>query len=392
MKRFTETILEKLNTLVVVVNQLGKVEYVSPAAKKILGYNPDELLGEGWWELTRETVAERADVKQFVGHLIAKEAVRNSASESISYSYERVLTASNGDKKWILWNTTPGPDGFVIGLGQDITDRKKAELELAKKNELLEKKNTEINDSIQYARRIQEAILPDPEVIRRSFADASVFYAPKDVVSGDFYWYFKKDDLVFLGAIDCTGHGVPGAMMSVLANSLLRDIVIKRDVFEPGEILLQLDIELYNALHSSGNGQEYREGMDIALMAYNHSTKLVKFAGAMRPLVRIKDGEVNEVKGNRFPIGSFTGSIKPFDQSEFHLEEDESLYMFSDGFADQFGGEKNKKLNRKRFYELLSTASMMTGEEQEAYLEYALRNWKQDEEQTDDILVLGVRG
>lgn len=386
MKRFTETILEKLNTLVVVVNETGKVEYVSPASRSILGYEPEQLLGDGWWELTRETTAERADIRNFVNDMLARRTVIES------YTYERLLVTSSGDQKWILWNTTPGPDGFVIGIGQDITDRKKAELELKEKNLLLEKKNSEISDSIQYAKRIQDAILPDTEAIRKAFADCSVFYAPKDVVSGDFYWYYRRDNLVFLAAIDCTGHGVPGAMMSVLGNSLLREIVIKRGATNPDEILNQLDDELYISLHSSGNGQEYREGMDLALVVFDITSRLVKYAGAMRPLVRIKDGKVTEVKADRFPIGSFTDQQKVFHVNEFTLEEGESLYIFSDGFADQFGGERSKKLNKKRFYELLLTASEMTGEEQEAYFEYALRNWKQDEEQTDDVLVVGVRG
>jgi PAS domain S-box-containing protein len=386
MKRLTETILEKLNTLIVVVNEEGKVEYVSPAAKTILGFEPMELLGEGWWDLTRETLAERADVKGFVGRMLAKKTVEDS------YSYERVLTAANGDKKWILWNTTPGPDGFLIGIGQDITDRKKAEIELARKNELLERKNTEINDSIQYAKRIQEAILPDTDAIRSSFADCSVFYEPKDVVSGDFYWFYKRDNHVFVAAIDCTGHGVPGAMMSVLGNSLLREIIIKRGVTSPADILSQLDDELYTSLHSNGNGREYREGMDIALLVYNTDDRSVSFSGAMRPLIRIREDVITEIKGNRFPIGSFIFTDKSFTETSFTLEEGEMLYLFSDGFGDQFGGESNKKLNKKRFFELLLTASSMTGEEQEAYFEYALRNWKQDEEQTDDILVLGIRG
>ncbi len=386
MKRFTETILEKLNTLVVVVNNQGKVEYVSPAAKSILGYNPEQLLGEGWWELTRETKAERADVQNFVHRLLAKKSVEES------YTYERVLVTSNGDKRWILWNTTPGPDGFVIGIGQDITDRKNAEIELQRKNHLLERKNTEINDSIQYAKRIQDAILPDTDVIRKGFADCSVFYAPKDVVSGDFYFHYKKDNLIFLAVIDCTGHGVPGAMMSVLGNSLLREIIIKRGATRPEDILAQLDNELYNSLHSSGNGQEYREGMDLAFIVFDQQTKLVRYSGAMRPLVKINGEHIEEIRATRFPIGSFVDVEKSFSSTEFILKEGESLYMFSDGFADQFGGERGKKLNKKRFYELLQTASEMTGEEQEAYFEYALRNWKQDEEQTDDVLIVGVRG
>lgn len=385
MKRFTETILEKLNTLVVVVNDKGKVEYVSPASKQILGYSPDQLLGDGWWDLTRETIAERSDIKEFVNKLLAKRSVEES------YSYERVLKTADGDEKWILWNTTPGPEGFVIGIGQDITDRKKAELELEKKNRLLQIKNTEISDSINYAKRIQEAILPDPASIRRSMSDFSVFYAPKDVVSGDFYWAYKKDDLVFVAAIDCTGHGVPGAMMSVLGNSLLREVIIKRGVTEPSEILSQLDEELYVSLHGKRDGEEYREGMDIGLLVINRTTRVVKFAGAMRPLVRVKNGFAQEVRGSRFPIGLFSGVKKVFDQHAFVPEENENLFLFSDGFPDQFGGEKNKKFNKKRFFDLLETGSDMTGEEQEAYFEYALRNWKQDEEQTDDILILGVK-
>jgi PAS domain S-box-containing protein len=384
MSLVTDSILEKLNSLIVVVNKSGKVEYVSPSAKRILGFEPEQLMGEGWWELTRDNVTEREDIRSL--------ALKQLEQESLlaTVPYERVLKTSAGAEKWILWNTSKGPMNTLVGIGHDITDRKKAELLLLEKNKELEQHNKDMVDSIQYASRIQEAILPDVQKIRETFKDAFVLYQPKDVVSGDYYFFYKKKNKVFVAAVDCTGHGVPGALMSIIANGILKEVIVKKGIEEPSEILYALDDELFLALNKQDGGITY-DGMDVSLGVFDLENNTLTYSGAFRPMLMIRNNEIIEFEGNRYPIGFYGDVSKVFVSQKTDLQENDTFYFFTDGYCDQFGGEKKKKFNRKRFKELLLSAQSMEMEEQESFLQYALLNWRQEEEQMDDILVMGVK-
>lgn len=377
-------ILEKLNTLIVVLGSDGNVEYVSPSVQRLLGFRQSQLLGEGWWNLTRRDAEERKLVRGQINALLA------DTSDISHVSFERALQTSRGETRWIFWNMSRGDDGTLIGIGYDITERKIAEQKLQQKNRELQLKNTEMLASIQYAKRIQEAVLASRAGLKKYFSDAFIFYQPRDVVSGDFYWYFEKGSKVFVAAIDCTGHGVPGALMSVIANGLIRDVIVKRGFEEPSEILHAIDREVVAAL-SNHEGGAAPDGMDIALCVFDKEKRELKYSGAFRPLIRIRGNEVQEYKGSRYPIGFYPEVSKVFETLVIPFEEGDSFYIFSDGYIDQFGGEKKKKLNRRRFIELLLEIKEMEAEEQESFLEYALNNWKQEEEQTDDILVIGMK-
>jgi PAS domain S-box-containing protein len=377
-------ILENLNTLIVVVNNEGKIDYVSPSVQRMLGFEPKQLLGEGWWNLTRRDEGERAMVRAHVSTLI------NQSPDIIPGSFERALTTARGETKWILWTLTRGPQSSLVSMGHEITDRKLAEQKLQQKNRELQLRNSEMLASIQYAKRIQDAVLPDAHALKIHFEDAFVYFRPRDVVSGDLYWYYAKGSKVFVAAMDCTGHGVPGALMSVIANGLVRDVVIKRGLEEPDEILYSLDKEMEAAL-SKEDGRIAPDGMDIALCVFDKERKTLSFSGAFRPLLRVRGAEVAEFRGSRYPIGFYPEARKVFEKQVIPYERGDTFYMFSDGYIDQFGGEKGKKLNRKRFIELLLEAQSMSLEEQGSFLDYALNNWKQEEEQTDDVLVIGVK-
>ena len=382
MEQLSELILEKLNTLVVVVNEQGTVDYVNSSAAGILGYAPEQLLGDAWWDLTRSTDEEKRKLK-----LLTQKIIRENNVEQLPY--ERLLKTAKGKDKWILWNTTKGPGNTMVGIGYDITDRKIAEQKLQATNHFLSQRNTDMLESIRYAQRIQQSILPDKIKIEQALNGGFVLYKPKDIVSGDFYWYYERNECIYIAAIDCTGHGVPGAFLSVLANSLLKKVV-DNNVLEPAEILYRLDDELQNELNGS-NEYSSADGMDIALCKIDKSKSRLSFAGAFRPLVLVRLGEVIEYRGSRNPIGLYGDTKKVFEQIEIELQQGDSLYLFSDGYVDQFGGEQSKKLNKSRFRELLLTMQTMDVKEQEAFLEYALNNWKQQEEQTDDILVIGLK-
>jgi serine phosphatase RsbU (regulator of sigma subunit) len=346
-----------------------------------LGFNTTELLGNGWWNLPRASAEEGLLVKNQILTVIEK-------SDKVKISeFEREFYTSKGEKKTVVWNCNPAEDGSLVAIGYDITKRKQTENLLDKKIKELQVKNSEMLESITYAQRIQKSILANPDGLTQYVSDSFIYYQPKDIVSGDLYWYYKKENKLYVAAIDCTGHGVPGALMSVIANGLLRTTIVKRNMANPAEILFALDEELQSALHTEGTA----DGMDIALAEIDLDTKKIKFSGAFRPLVLIRDGKLIEHKASKYPIGLYAGIEKKFDLHEFDLQTGDALYLFSDGYSDQFGGENDKKFNRKHFYELLLSIQDMNLTEQASFLEYAHNNWKQDEPQTDDVLVIGLK-
>jgi serine phosphatase RsbU (regulator of sigma subunit) len=214
-------------------------------------------------------------------------------------------------------------------------------------------------------------------------------YLPKDIVSGDYYFFYENEENKYVAAIDCTGHGVPGALMSVIANSLLKEVFYNKNLTQPDEILYALDELLFDSLNKNNQDEIRYDGMDISLCSINKKTNVLNFAGAMRPLFLVRENELTEIKGSKYPLGYYFEK-KQFILNTIQLKENDQLYLTTDGYADQFGGNKNKKLNRKAFKELLLSLNGMSGDEKNSFLDYSLRNWKQDEEQTDDVLVIGV--
>jgi PAS domain S-box-containing protein len=381
MNAIGDAILQNLNTLIVVINPKGEVSYTSPSVQRLLGFKTSELLGNGWWDLPRASAEEGLLVKNQILSVIKK-------SDKIKIPvFEREVFTAKGEKKTIVWNSNMAEDGSLVGIGYDITERKRAENLLDKKIKELQVKNSEMLESIAYAKRIQQSILASPDGLTGYVSESFIYYQPKDIVSGDLYWYYKKENKLYVAAIDCTGHGVPGALMSVIANGLLRTTIVKRNLENPAEILFALDEELQSALLTEGAA----DGMDIALVEIDLDTKKIKFSGAFRPLVLIRDGKIIEYKASKYPIGLYGGVEKKFELHEFDLQTNDTLYMFSDGYADQFGGERSKKFNRKNFYEMLLSIQDMNMGEQGSFLEYAHNNWKQDEPQTDDLLVIGLK-
>lgn len=385
MSLIANSILEKLSSLIIVVNQNASIEYVSPSTKRVLGFDPEQLMGGGWWNLTFDNEQELSTIKALVFEQITTEFEIDIAP------YERLLKTARGEEKWFLWNVSKGPENTLISVGHDITDKKKAEQEVALKHKELEQQNKDIVDSIQYASRIQEAILPDIKKIKNAFKDAFVFYAPKDVVSGDYYFFYQRNNKAFVAAVDCTGHGVPGALMSIIAHGILKDVIVKKGIEEASEILYALDEELFLSLNKKSNETVTYDGMDVALGVFDFDKNELTYSGAFRPMLLIRDNAFIEFEGNRYPIGFYADVKKEFVSKTIKLKEDDTFYFFTDGYCDQFGGENKKKFNRKRFKELLLSAQSMEMDEQESFLQYALLNWKQEEQQVDDILVLGIK-
>lgn len=378
-----DQILDKLNTLIVVLNKSGSIEYVSKSAQQLLGYNPQDLLGNAWWDIIRFSKPEGEEVK----HKILKTFDNQTIT---TQTFEHKLRTSAGGIKWVRWNVSYLNEEQLIGIGYDITDNKNNEKRLIENNKQLVEQNKDITDSIYYAQRIQQSILQTQEQLRSYFEDSFLLYKPKDIVSGDYYWFYEDESYKYIAAIDCTGHGVPGAMMSMVANSMFKEVFMNRKISNPSEILKALDEELEKSINKNQDAT-FNDGMDVSLIRLDKATNELAFAGAFRSILITRENEITELKGSRYPIGFYSGIEKQFDTQLFQLQKNDGVYLFTDGFIDQFGGEKNKKLNKSNFKDLLRTINDMSMEEQEAFLEYSFNNWKQDNDQTDDVLVIGIK-
>lgn len=266
--------------------------------------------------------------------------------------------------------------------------KQKDNLIINKQKHLVEEKNREILDSIEYALRIQTAILPPQKIVRQYLEKSFILYKPKDIVAGDFYWMEQINDLVLFAACDCTGHGVPGAMVSVVCHNALNRAVREFGLTQPAAILDKTaEIVLENFSKSE---DEIHDGMDISICALNTKTRLLEWAGANNPIWLISNGILIETKADKQCIGH-NDNIKPFTNHKFKMESDTSIYLFSDGFADQFGGQPERKLTKNRFKELLLSIQQLTIQQQALELDKFITNYKKEIEQTDDILVIGVK-
>ncbi len=252
----------------------------------------------------------------------------------------------------------------------------------------LEVAYSNIHASILYAKRIQESILVKPEGIIKYFNDAFVFFQPKDIVSGDFYWFSEVDDKLIITAVDCTGHGVPGAFMTMMGNTILNEIVNEQKITNPAEILKELNEKIHNTLKQEDQ-ESAKDGMDMALVCVDAPKEEIIFAGANNPLYYITDNEIRQIKATRSGIGG--GMDKIFENHVLSLKDVKSFYLFSDGFQDQFGGGDDRKYMKKRFREFLYTISNKSFTEQQQLIDKELTTWQGNQDQTDDILVIGVK-
>lgn len=264
--------------------------------------------------------------------------------------------------------------------------------EVVEKSLELEKKNNDILDSINYARRIQEAILIPQSEIESYGLDAFILYQPKDIVSGDFYWFNKIGNKILFAAADCTGHGVPGAFMSVVGYSILDKIAIELNETRPEVILQELSYGVEKFLRQKENEKMPKDGMDMALGVYDQHTRKLDFSGAFNPLYLVRNGEVTEFKADRFSVGSYEpGNEKQFQRHTTTTEPGDCAYVFSDGFVDQFGGPDYKKFKSRQFKKLLADIAHLPLQDQQQQLQHTLNAWMGDVEQLDDIVVVGIR-
>ncbi len=265
--------------------------------------------------------------------------------------------------------------------------------EVVQKNKELDEINKDITASIRYAKRIQDAILPPEEYVSKHLPNTFVLFKPKDIVSGDFYFMADKGEHVIFAAVDCTGHGVPGAFMSIVGHNLLERIVGEHGITQPALILEELNKSLSETLRQSDlEDNTVRDGMDVALCSYNRKKHTLQYSGAFNPLWVIRNNEIIETKADKFPIGNTKqNENSKFKNHEIALQKGDTIYIFSDGYCDQFGGPNGKKFKAKNLKQLLLKSQHLSIQEQFDLLNKTIEEWRGSHEQVDDILVIGTR-
>lgn len=294
---------------------------------------------------------------------------------------------------------------LILFILKGYRDKKKANDALVAKNTLIEKqkstlenqkmeleqKNHNIKESLDYAKKIQTSILPPIGGLKNKFSDSFVFFKPKDIVSGDFYWYYEHGSKIYVSVSDCTGHGVPGAFMSIIGNNLIEKAIVEKKIERPADVLKFMSDGINQQLGMTSGASDVKDGMDMALVCIDKNANKLSFAGARNPLYFLRNGELEEIKATKMSVGYNSQNAEAdFDHLEIDLIKGDRLYMFSDGYADQKGGPKGKKFYYKPFREILQGTGSETMQFQRDLLETTIVEWMDGAEQLDDILVLGI--
>ncbi|MBI5219602.1 MAG: tetratricopeptide repeat protein [Bacteroidia bacterium] len=401
--------LEKLSIVaretdnaVMIMDGKGKFEWVNAGFVRLFGINLEQLISEKGDNFLDTSASP--DAKDFF---------QSCLEDKITVAYDTFTFDAKGQKIWTQTTLTPivGAEGEIIKLvaiDSNITQIKIAEEEIKQQNEeikaqsellkeaykQLEKKNVQIMDSINYAKRIQEAILPRFSLIKQYLPESFVLFKPKDVVSGDFYWFSHQDEKIFIAAVDCTGHGVPGAFMSMIGNTLMNEIVNKKRIFKPSEILLELNKGISFSLTQGKEGEDTQDdGMDISVCCIEKNKKEATLALAGHSAYVVKNGTIETIEGDIYSIGgmfSDNANVQYTDHT-IKIDGDLSIYMNSDGYQDQFGGADNKKFMASRVSKMLLENRALDMEDQRKLLDATIEEWKGPRKQLDDILVIGIR-
>lgn len=286
---------------------------------------------------------------------------------------------------------TLGKPLYLLGIAEDITIAKKNEAELESHRKNLEELIDEQKASLLYASKIQKALLPPENEIRKLLSSYFILSKPKDIVSGDFFWISRKEEKVIIALSDCTGHGVPGAFLSILGISFLNEIVNRTLYIRANEILNQLRIQVIKSLHQTIGGETTRDGMEIALCVLDLGKQKIQYSGAYRPMILIRNNEIQELKGDCLTIGIDEQEDQSFNNAEMNLMKEDVIYLFSDGYIDQLGGQEHKRYRSDNFKKLLIDIHKLPMEEQKVVLENTFEEWRGHNDQIDDVMILGLK-
>ncbi|WP_338791641.1 two-component regulator propeller domain-containing protein [Bernardetia sp. MNP-M8] len=310
----------------------------------------------------------------------------------INYKNETigVLTVQSFEKNSYTQNHLNLVQNIAVYAAIALVNAKSYE-QITEQSKAISIQNENIKSSINYASRIQRAMLPPIEEIKNTFDSAFVLWLPRNVVSGDFYWFAKTENKICIAAIDCTGHGVPGAFMSMIGNDMLNNIILEKKILNPSLVLSTLHQQVSTALRQSET--QNRDGMDMSLCIYDTKTKELAFAGAKSPLYYVQDEELKDIAGSKFPIAGKWGVEKErvYKNHILKIEKETTIFLCTDGYQDQFGGDKGKKLMKKKMKSLFVEIAKLDDTKQKEKLENYFLDWKKDEEQVDDVLVMGFK-
>lgn len=396
-----QSIIDQANDALIVIDIVdGRIHQTNPSAEALLGYTREEILKKKLFDLHPKEMLERsssivADVWEKKGLIYKDIPFLKKSGEILPVECSAKVAPFAGRPAIVIY-------------ARDISERLKLEKEIAEQSHIIAEKNKDITDSINYAKRIQEAILPTDEEMKEVFDDCFVYYRPKDIVSGDLYWAStvtttpvngvgKKVSLV--AALDCTGHGVPGAFMSIVGHTILEQTLTDPSVNNPGQALDYLSKGVIRTLkQKAGDDFSIKDGMDISMCAVDLKERKLEFAGANNPLYLVRKGELMQISGDKQPIGAYITDQRPFTSHTVQLEKGDCVYIFTDGLADQFGGPKGKKFKYKQLQQLLIDNHNLSMQQQRGAFEKAIMDWMNypsDEgkgyEQTDDMLLIGFR-
>ncbi|HRH37033.1 MAG TPA: SpoIIE family protein phosphatase, partial [Flavobacteriales bacterium] len=278
----------------------------------------------------------------------------------------------------------------IVIFTRDIRERLAMQRRLDEQQAVVSRQNHDLLASIRYAQRIQRAVLPEAEGLQVLLPESFILFRPRDIVSGDLYWFAEVGDHVVVAAADCTGHGVPGALLSLIGASLFQETVVERGITSPAAILEALRAGFVHALNRNGENDQ-RDGMNVGIVTIDRSNKRLQYAGAYGPMYFMRNGELIENKGDRMPIGQHERENTPFTETSLPFTAGDRFYLFSDGLCDQFGGPLGKKLRSAGLKQWIQDSSAFTMDDQQQHLSDRFRQWKGKEEQVDDVLLIGVQ-
>jgi PAS domain S-box-containing protein len=381
-------VASETNNAIIITDEIGNFTWINKGYTRLFGYDQSEVTGDNSKCIIGPSNGDE------INALIGKARI---SGEPVNYEFEALTKQAN--KIWVQTTLTPiknkqGEVSKLIAIDSDISKIKEAEFEILKQSKQLKIQNDQIMNSINYAKRIQEAMLPSQELIKSYFPDSFIYFKPKDIVSGDFYWFSVQEDKLFVATVDCTGHGVPGAFMSLIGNSLLNHIVNEKKVYTPSQILTELNNGVNQALSQSKSLNDEREdGMDLTLCRFDKTKNEVQIACANHTAIIITDGMFHEFQGDEISIGESYSKVEnlAFTNHIFPFQEDSVLYLFSDGYQDQIGGPKNKKFMAGNFVNFLMEYQSEAMDLQFDKLNEKFQQWKGENKQTDDVLVMGIR-
>jgi len=357
----------------------------------------------------KDTIFSQENKKQLVRKEMNYEFDKKEAATKAENDKQQAVAAAESKKqKIIIWSVISGLllvivfSGFIL-RSLRVTRKQKNVIELQKnevlrQKEIVEKQKEKITDSITYAQRIQQSILMEESEIQNYLPESFIYFQPKDIVSGDFYWFSKLEDKIIMAAVDCTGHGVPGAFMSMIGNTLLNQIVNEKHITKPSEILDHLNLGVYEALHQQKDGALSDDGMAISLCMIDYKNREIQYAGAENPLWIVSEGQLEIIKANVHGIGG-GGMLakmhdplkKGFTNNVIAIKEGMSIYLFTDGYMDQFGGLDRKKFGAQKFKEMLLNFQNLSWQKQKELIASAHTDWKGNTIQIDDVLVIGIK-